>query len=253
MMAAMSTLGNCSTARPPVLPPPVPLERLGAHVPDARRMVSAWARQTGLRLQPCDREEIVDEALLRCAGALSHKSEVDEEEMTAVRTMNTRWALIDFIRAAARRGEREQLTAPEKITAMADTAAELDEDPVSAPLEQADAVTRLLGPLNERERELMLERYVLDLDVTEVAARHHMGVSAVKTTCFRAVRKARESAGGEGDVTDQGSAPVLQENPTYPQDDLPTAGVQRPEFPDLDRARGAAGPNSKRVSPRGHR
>ena len=54
-------------------------------------------------------------------------------------------------------------------------------------------------------------------------------VVAVKTTCHRAVRKAREGAGGEGDVTDRGYAPVLQENPTCPQDDPSTAGVQRPE------------------------
>lgn len=153
---------------------------------DVRRLVACGSRH--LRLQRCDREEIIENAILRVQVALSHKTPASDQEMRAILAMNARWAVDDFCREISRRTGRETLTEP---LGMPDSPT-----PAPAPhatVEQRAAIQALLAPLNRRERVLIIERALLELDSHEIADRHHMRHAAARQAFSRAARKVREA------------------------------------------------------------
>lgn len=153
-----------------------------------RRLV---ARRTArLRLQWADREEIVSAVLERLSAARTRYAAEPAASLGAIVAQNVEWAIVDFCRSAARRGERERLTAPECLP-------EAAAEPVVTRAERAGALDALLGPLTEREREILFERYVLELSAGEVGARHGMRQGAVKMACTRAVGKVRRAEPSE--------------------------------------------------------
>lgn len=202
-MAGMAHLGSSATADPPVPPPPgegappglASADPLAEALPRVRRLVAA--RTARMPVQPCDREEIVSDAMVRLVCARERRGERD---LPKIAPQNVEWAIADFREASRRNAERERPTAPEEIPETAVEGAE-------AALERADAIREMLDPLSELEREMIVERYVQDLDAAEVAARHGMTVAAVKMACSRATCKVRE-AHSRGDGTFAGSAPV---------------------------------------------
>lgn len=67
-------------------------------------------------------------------------------------------------------------------------------------LEQVEGLAHALTGLNQREREIVIERAVLDLRPEQVAERHGMSRGALEAAYSRALAKLRREAGGvDGD------------------------------------------------------
>jgi RNA polymerase sigma factor (sigma-70 family) len=165
-------------------------ELLIPYLPGVQALV---ARRTAwMRVQQRDREEIVSIAIERLLHALAREPELKGAPFGAVATTKVADAIVDFLRARKRHvGER--LTAPEDFP-------DLPAGEASTPVEQAAAADTILSPLRRREREIVYERYVLELDAGEVAGRRDMSTAAVKMTCSRGLRKIRDAL-QRGDVT----------------------------------------------------
>lgn len=223
----MGEQGSCSIARIAAKPAELRLPQLAG----VRGMV---ARRTAhMRLQWLDREEIVSAVMERMVKALARRGGVGAKALGAATAENVDWAIADFCRAGMRRMGREQLTAPQEIPEPC------TQEPPSA-AEQADCLASLLRPLKEREREMLFERYVLELDAGEVAARHRMRPEAVTMACTRATRKARAAA-RRSDVAFQASPSIhTDEGQKDPEGATQVAGVP------ASRARTRTGPGGSR-------
>jgi DNA-directed RNA polymerase specialized sigma24 family protein len=154
--------------------------------PYLRALRTLVARRTArMRLQPCDREEIVSGAVERVVRDLLSKPDLGGVPLGAVVAVKVRDQISDFVRGRSARVDEEP-TAP----------GDLPESPVHArptPVEQAEAAATLLHPLGPCERAIVYERYVLDLSIGDVAASRGIQPDAVKKACTRGARKIREA------------------------------------------------------------
>ncbi|HEY5343051.1 MAG TPA: sigma-70 family RNA polymerase sigma factor [Solirubrobacteraceae bacterium] len=181
-------------------------ELVGRSLPQARKTVPRllpaprWCRQ--------DREDVVSAANVRLFVALlGHDEEVARMPASVLAALCLRRAAVDFCRACGRRREREQ---PTDLGEMP----EVPVDPPPSPVEQAAAVGELLEPMSDRERAIVYEHTVMDLDLAEIARGHGMSVAAIKKALVRGKGKAREARAGErgtdqadGAAGGSGSAP----------------------------------------------
>ena len=81
----------------------------------------------------------------------------------------------------------------------------------AAGFEQAEAqqaVRRALGQLSEEHRQVLLLRYMQELDYAEIAAALEISEGTVKSRISRAKMRLRELLGGSGNLFDGGA--VLQ-------------------------------------------
>lgn len=103
-----------------------------------------------------------------------------------VAAMNLKWAIDDYWRD--RYGEQAVPHDPGELPDDRDA----DARPESA-RQQAAAFEPYLAALNERERDLVIERIFLDMTPTQIATRHDMSREAVDTAVHRAFKKLRGS------------------------------------------------------------
>jgi DNA-directed RNA polymerase specialized sigma24 family protein len=160
-------------------------EVVGRSLPQALKTVPRllpaprWCRQ--------DREDVVSAANVRLFVALlGHCEEVAQMPASALAALCLRRAAIDYCRTCGRRREREQ---PTDLGEMP----EVPVDPPPSPVEQAAAVGELLEPMSDRERALVYEHEVMDLDLAEIARGHGMSLAAIKKALVRGKRKAWEA------------------------------------------------------------
>jgi RNA polymerase sigma factor (sigma-70 family) len=149
-----------------------------------RKMVHR--RTARLRLQRADREEIVSAVMERLVAARRRGGAHDRVPEAVLVAQNVEWAVADFCRAAMRRATHERLTAP----------AQMPQPPApsaAVPLEEREAIGALLEPLSEREKQILFERYALDMAAAEVAERAGVQTGALKVACSRALRRLREA------------------------------------------------------------
>lgn len=151
-------------------------------VGDVRRLVARGTRR--LVLQPCDREEIIADAVVRVHDALSRKRPGRGRELRAILAMNAKWAIDDFCREISRRADHETLTEPLSIPDTPVPAAQ-------ACIERRAWLEEVLETLNERERAVVIEHDLLDYDCREIAARHRMRHDAARKAYSRAAQKVR--------------------------------------------------------------
>lgn len=96
---------------------------------------------------------------------------------------------VDFEVRAFRR-QRAQLAAREELREPAGVP-QLPAEPAPTPIEQAEALSAVLFVLSWRDRQVLIEREVLDLSVRLIAERHRMSLDAVRQVSSRALSRLR--------------------------------------------------------------
>lgn len=127
-------------------------------------------------------------ALVRLASALPNMHATRESSLIALLNSCVDFAVFDFLRTRVLRWRHEQVTDPAIMhgPAVHDV----------SPHEQAEGIGAMLVGLNERQREIVIERVLLEMAPIQVAARHGMTRGAVDVACSRAMAKLRRDAGG---------------------------------------------------------
>ncbi|HYC82766.1 MAG TPA: sigma-70 family RNA polymerase sigma factor [Solirubrobacterales bacterium] len=143
----------------------------------------AYGRIEGVDDPGTDAEEIAQELMGRLVLMLARKLEFDSP-FRAVASVNLDYAIKDYWRRSGR--ARSRAVDPEEL-------AEVEDQP-GAPGEgeNIDLLRPYFAGLNERERRLAHDRFVLDLSPSEIAARHGMKRGAVDTAMSRILKKMRE-------------------------------------------------------------
>lgn len=128
-------------------------------------------------------------ALTRLASVLPNMHATSEVALISLVNSCVDLAVFDFLRDRVRHRRHQQLTDPAMIpeTALHD----------ASPQEQAETLAHALAGLNQREREVVVERAVLELTPEEVAARRRMTRRAVDIAYSRALAKLRAQAESE--------------------------------------------------------
>lgn len=172
-------------------PTAISMEVVAERLVDLRKLVSHWTAH--MPLQPTEREDIVSDVMLHLLSRVAREHGFGDKSFTGAMVENVKWAVARHCEAGMRRREQEQLTPLEEIP-------EVPVEPPTCAAEQLETIDALTKPLSDHERELLLERYVLGLDSSEVAARHHMRPEAVTMCCSRARAKALQHVRRKGDV-----------------------------------------------------
>jgi RNA polymerase sigma factor (sigma-70 family) len=157
-----------------------------------------WPRVRGqaaaaLRASPAqegDLDDIAVATMMRLLAALGGEGGLRLPFRVLV-TRSVEFEVRDFRRARAQRARLEELREP----------AEMPERPAigaASAAEQADALEAMLAPLSRRDRQVVIEREVLDLPVALVASRQRMSPEAVRVACFRAQTRLRRAAEDRG-------------------------------------------------------
>lgn len=155
---------------------------------------SLWRIGWALTLDPYEAEELAQEALARTLTRW-RRFHADPEAGYAY----TRRVLLNLRTDRWRRREREAVRMPSQLERGPTGAEEVVDD--------RDELLHLLSTLTEKQRRVVVLRYLLDLPVSEVAQELSMTESNVKVTAMRALARMRESrsAGQEdGHVSDRG-------------------------------------------------
>lgn len=176
---------------PGCTPTAISMEVVAERLVDLRKLVSHWTAH--MPLQPTEREDIVSDVMLHLLSRVAREHGFGDKSFTGAMVENVKWAVARHCEAGMRRREQEQLTPPEEIP-------EAVFEPPPCAAEQRQTITALFEPLSNKERELLLERYVLGEDSAEVAARHNMRPEAVTMCCSRARAKALQHVRRKGDV-----------------------------------------------------
>lgn len=151
---------------------------------DWARLV-AYAKLDQIPNRDADARDVAQSLIERLVKTLNKKLTFTGP-FHVVATMNLKWAIDDYWRD--RYGEQAVPHDPGELPDDRDT----DARPESA-WQQAVAFEPYLAALNERERELVIERIFLDMTPTQIATRHDMSREAVDTAVHRAFKKLRGS------------------------------------------------------------
>lgn len=165
-------------------------ELIARHLPDVRKRVAMKLGVSSRRQE--ESEIVVSMALVRLASALPAMHATREASLIALIGSCVDLAVVDFIRLRVRRRQRERITEPQ-------TMAEPAVQDVS-PQEQAEALAEVLVGLNQRDREIVVERAVVEITPEQVAVRRKMSRGAVDATYSRALAKLRTQAESADDV-----------------------------------------------------
>lgn len=145
----------------------------------------AYGRIGGADDPKADAEEIAVDLLRRLARLLERKLEFDTS-FRVVAYMNLSYAIKDYRRRSAR--NESTPVDPVKLSEVGAPRG------APGPEEMSDALQPYLDGLNQRERELVHDRLVLDLSPTEIGERHGMKRGAVDTAMHRIFKKMRKNA-----------------------------------------------------------
>ncbi|MHB1467831.1 MAG: RNA polymerase sigma factor [Solirubrobacteraceae bacterium] len=146
-----------------------------------------------LRASPAqegDLDDIAVATMMRLLAALGSERGLKVPFRVLV-TRSVEFEVRDFRRARVQRARHEELREPAEMPERSARAA-----PSAA--EQADALEAMLAPLSRRDRQVVIEREVLDLPVALVASRQRMSPEGVRVACFRAQARLRRAAEDRG-------------------------------------------------------
>jgi RNA polymerase sigma factor (sigma-70 family) len=158
------------------------------------RWVSLELRATAASRRGADREDLIQEGLLRVFKAFSAGNFRAESGLERYVRAVARHAFVDHIRRPP----------PPPVTDGVDLATlESGEPSVDGALQAGEIADRVLAALPAEEGRLLVEAYVLERPYAELASARGIALSALKVRVFRAVRRAREalaelSAGSKG-------------------------------------------------------
>lgn len=149
----------------------------------------AWA----LTFDAHEAEDLAQEALARTMSRWRRLRRDDQDAYAYARRV-----LVNLRTDRWRRGRLERRTMPGQV----------ERPPASAEerVDDRDELTRLLGELGERERRVVVLRYLLDLPVETVAEEMSMSPGNVRVVAMRALDRLRLQVRkeGEGHAADRG-------------------------------------------------
>jgi RNA polymerase sigma factor (sigma-70 family) len=143
----------------------------------------AYGRIEGVDDPATDAEEIAQELMRRLVLLLERKLEFGTS-FRVVASANLGYAVKDYWRRSTR--ARSQAVDPGELAEVAAQPGAPEEG------EHVDSLRPYFAELNERDRSLAHDRFVLDLPPSEIAARHGMKRGAVDTAMSRILKKMRE-------------------------------------------------------------
>ena len=135
-------------------------------------------------------EDAVQDTVIRLIQGLDTLRTVPAEDRTAYVMTAVKFTAINRWNKIKRQNETRPLGFSQDA---AETAAEEEGENAAAHLEDVDALCRCLRRLSERDRDLLLFRYALDLDIDEIAEKTGLAGGAVRTALMRARRRAYQA------------------------------------------------------------
>ena len=138
-----------------------------------------------------DLDDIAVATMIRLLAALRRARHLEVPFRVLV-ARSVDYEVRNFRRAHAERAQHEELRAPAEMPEPLVVAAAL------RPIEDAGVLAEKLEMLGPRDRNIVIEREVLDLPVRLIAARQRMTPDAVRQVCSRALARLRRAAEAAG-------------------------------------------------------
>jgi RNA polymerase sigma-70 factor (ECF subfamily) len=145
----------------------------------------AYGRLAGVPDRGSNASRITQDVMERVLKALKKSLDFDGPFFALV-ARNREWAIIDFWRDQY--GEEAVAHDPRRLPEHASAGM-----PQSSLVEQAHEFEPYLAGLTQRERELVIERILLDMSPEQIAEKHGMSRQAVDTAYHRALEKLRKN------------------------------------------------------------